>query len=51
MDENTAETTAAAMPPRIPVWSLKPLPAVLSLAGVSVDGVTAAGERVTMISK
>uniref|UniRef100_A0A0A9HP40 Uncharacterized protein n=1 Tax=Arundo donax TaxID=35708 RepID=A0A0A9HP40_ARUDO len=39
MDERTAETTAATMPPRIPVCSLKPPPAVLSLAGVSVEGV------------
>jgi hypothetical protein len=40
MDENTAETTAAAMllPRMIPVWSLNPL---LSLAGPLVDGVTA----------
>jgi hypothetical protein len=43
MDENTAETTAAAMllPRMIPVWSLNPLLAVLSLAGPLVDGVTA----------
>uniref|UniRef100_A0A0A9EXD7 Uncharacterized protein n=1 Tax=Arundo donax TaxID=35708 RepID=A0A0A9EXD7_ARUDO len=39
MDESTAEITAATMLPRTPVWSLKPLPAVLSLAGVSVNGV------------
>jgi hypothetical protein len=37
VDENTAETTAAA----IPVWSMNPLLAVLSLAGPLVDGVTA----------
>lgn len=46
MDESTAEITAAATLPRIPVWSLKLplLPVVLSLAGVLVDGVTATEE-------
>jgi hypothetical protein len=43
MEESTAETTAAAtLLPRIPVWRLKPPPAVLSLAGLPpADGVTA----------